>query len=181
MSRHKLVPAELDLLRAAFDGARSWGEAYERLLPVLDGILEARAGDFAPQVVVRADRTGIMFDPELLPATGLLVIREADVPPLPELRARPPLDAEGYYVEHGWSGCAGSAWSELTSAAQEGWRAAAREAAARRSAPVAPAPPGYWRNEHDDLRGPVPVGRLAGWWRAHRVRVVLRNRARGAR
>ena len=37
--------------------------------------------------------------------------------------------AERFYIEHEWSGCAGSAWGTLTSATREGWEVAARLAA----------------------------------------------------
>jgi hypothetical protein len=34
--------------------------------------------------------------------------------------------AEALYREHGWSGCAGSAWANLPDGAKDGWRFAAR-------------------------------------------------------
>jgi hypothetical protein len=37
-----------------------------------------------------------------------------------------PEPGETYYREHGWSGCAGSAWSTLTDATKDGWRHAER-------------------------------------------------------
>jgi hypothetical protein len=44
-------------------------------------------------------------------------------------------EVEAYYKEHGWSGCAGSAWSRLPQATKDGWAHAAR-LAARTSAAV---------------------------------------------
>lgn len=42
--------------------------------------------------------------------------------------------AEQLYREHGWSGCAGSAWERLAPATREGWEHAAHLAPGSRTA-----------------------------------------------
>lgn len=49
-----------------------------------------------------------------------------------------PEPGETYYRDHGWSGCAGSAWSTLTDAAKDGWRHAERLATCLAAAEARP-------------------------------------------
>ena len=65
---------------------------------------------------------------------------------------------EAYYTQHGWSGCAGSAWSTLTPGTKDGWRHAESQFSRAEKAEAALA-----EAEQKGAR----EARAAGWDRAH--------------